>query len=131
MNDTVKALPCLRCGSNDIKCIGLEGDYSKDLYPYKMQCSNGHDWDEWCETEQEAIELWNARPPFLHICCDRCDEPLGVPGALIFGPPNEDSECQKIHICLSCWQSFKLLSSQWFTSDIKIKERRGLKGGNL
>jgi len=57
-----KILPCLRCGTSK---VGVKKRYHKSLqYPHSFncECENGHCWDEWLDTEAEAIAAWNERP---------------------------------------------------------------------
>lgn len=45
----------------------------------------------------------------LKINCDRCQNELESPGALIFSPPAEMSEASvvKYHLCVSCWKALR------------------------
>lgn len=54
-----KILPCLRCGSDKVKVKACEWDDSKTM---RCECENGHAWDEWLDTEDQAIVAWNERP---------------------------------------------------------------------
>lgn len=40
----------------------------------------------------------------LTIKCDRCKEELDIPGAVLYGPPNDDT-CVKWHICIFCYDT--------------------------
>lgn len=39
------------------------------------------------------------------VRCDCCHKELNRPGALIFGPPEEDGTVLKEHICYDCYDS--------------------------
>jgi hypothetical protein len=55
----MSAKSCLRCGNPS---ISVEEWYCGDNpKPYfRCQCANGHAWDEWAKTKDEAIDAWNA-----------------------------------------------------------------------
>lgn len=36
--------------------------------------------------------------------CDRCRQELTKFGALLFSPPNSESQVHKYHICVDCYQ---------------------------
>lgn len=45
----------------------------------------------------------------IDVKCQRCQQPLTEPGGLAFGPPFESDgfdACEKVHICVTCWQIF-------------------------
>jgi hypothetical protein len=44
------------------------------------------------------------------ITCDACGGRLEEPGALVFGPPDDEDCCEKFHICRGCWISRGLLT---------------------
>jgi len=58
-----RILPCLRCGSAKVKVKVCEWDDSKTM---RCECENGHAWDEWLDTEAEAIAAWNERPIWVY-----------------------------------------------------------------
>lgn len=35
--------------------------------------------------------------------CDKCGQELTEFGALLFSPPNENSEVKKLHVCQACY----------------------------
>lgn len=40
----------------------------------------------------------------LDVRCDVCGHELNVPGALVFGPPDDDGNVTKYHVCIfKCW----------------------------
>ena len=39
----------------------------------------------------------------VKILCNRCKEELHGPGGLLFSPPNQNNQVEKIHLCLGCW----------------------------
>ena len=39
----------------------------------------------------------------MKIFCDRCDEELIYPGALVFSPP-DGNQVIKYHLCILCWE---------------------------
>jgi hypothetical protein len=58
----------------------------------------------------EAVEATNDRLTqsgpitlVVEFTCEFCGEKQTTPGALIFGPPNEKSQCAKWHICDECY----------------------------
>lgn len=56
----MKLLPCLKCGSENIKLSTWYcGDNPNPLYRY--ECENCDAWDCWHDTEEEAISEWNTR----------------------------------------------------------------------
>ena len=57
-NEEFRFLPCPRCGS---KLIELESFDRQDEY-FRCYCENDHSWDEWCGSEQNAVDAWNERP---------------------------------------------------------------------
>ena len=54
-------LNCLRCNSPNIFIEKYYSDSSTQNL-YRCSCENLHRWDEWCDTKDEAIDLWNERP---------------------------------------------------------------------
>lgn len=36
--------------------------------------------------------------------CKRCKEELDEPGAILLSPPDEDDQCDKIHLCKKCYK---------------------------
>ncbi len=36
--------------------------------------------------------------------CDKCGEELKDFGAILFGPPDENSTVKKFHICVNCYK---------------------------
>lgn len=40
----------------------------------------------------------------LKIKCDFCLKELDEPGAIIVGPPLNDGNHEKMHVCVSCWK---------------------------
>ena len=53
--------PCLRCGNQDIEVEEWYcGDNSVPFFRYG--CKNGHTWDEWFDTKEEAENAWNEIP---------------------------------------------------------------------
>lgn len=36
--------------------------------------------------------------------CDKCKKELMDFGAILLGPPNEDNEVKKFHVCKDCYQ---------------------------
>jgi hypothetical protein len=56
----MKILPCLRCGSENIQIEAWDPDCKKHC-AYRCFCENRHYWDEWLDTEEEAIKAWNER----------------------------------------------------------------------
>ena len=55
-----KYLPCLRCGTSKIVLLISEAYPGRKLY--QCECENGHSWNEWCDTPEEARNAWNERP---------------------------------------------------------------------
>ena len=56
----------------------------------------------------------NLEPPsrrpikMLKVICEKCDKPLKVPGAILFGPPSVITGlCEKMHFCLDCYYKIK------------------------
>jgi len=44
----------------------------------------------------------------LKVICEKCDKPLKVPGAILFGPPSVITGlCEKMHFCLDCYYKIK------------------------
>ena len=39
----------------------------------------------------------------MDIKGNKCLESRTSPGALVFGPPDEDSRTDKYHLCTPCW----------------------------
>jgi len=39
----------------------------------------------------------------IAVKCDRCEQELNTPGALVFSPP-DGQDVKKYHVCLKCWQ---------------------------
>lgn len=39
----------------------------------------------------------------IEVICNRCEEEMDSPGALVFSPPDREGGCLKIHICRVCW----------------------------
>jgi hypothetical protein len=55
----------------------------------------------------------------LIIKCDKCKRELDVPGALLFGPPENDT-CVKWHLCAFCYdEALEFLDLGWFTKNQK------------
>lgn len=52
---------CLRCGSKKLKLDFMERDGSSISF-FRVQCENGHAWDEWHDTIAEAVSAWNEVP---------------------------------------------------------------------
>lgn len=50
------------------------------------------------ETPAQAIVPAGALPD-----CSFCGAPQEAPGGLLFGPPDAEGRCQKLHACLDCW----------------------------
>lgn len=40
----------------------------------------------------------------MKIQCSDCGEDLEEPGALVFSPPDKADYCQKLHLCVDCWE---------------------------
>jgi hypothetical protein len=41
----------------------------------------------------------------LHFNCDRCDQPINQPAALLFSPPLDDEfNVKKNHVCIECYK---------------------------
>lgn len=40
----------------------------------------------------------------MKIQCIDCGNDLQEPGALIFSPPDKNDFCQKLHLCVDCWE---------------------------
>lgn len=57
-----RILPCLRCGSDKVDIIK---HWHIDHASYQCQCEKYHAWDEWLDTEAEAIAAWNERPIYV------------------------------------------------------------------
>lgn len=53
--------PCLRCGSSKtrLEYFSRDDDCENGC---RIICENGHAWDEWLDTEEEAIAAWNEKP---------------------------------------------------------------------
>ena len=47
----------------------------------------------------------------MDIKCNKCLRTLLLPGALIFGPPDENDQVLKYHLCRSCYLDL----GTWFT----------------
>lgn len=45
----------------------------------------------------------------MKISCDICGAKLLVPGALIFGPPDNEWKVRKLHVCIFCWPMVEML----------------------
>ena len=43
----------------------------------------------------------------LPIYCDRCDEELKTPGALLFSVPDRSNSCLKMHLCRDCYSEVR------------------------
>jgi hypothetical protein len=37
--------------------------------------------------------------------CDICNKELRAFGAILFSPPNENSEVKKFHVCVTCYEN--------------------------
>lgn len=48
-------------------------------------------------------DLRAARSVAMTAVCDRCDEEMEAPGALLFSPPEADGMCVKVNLCVSCY----------------------------
>ena len=59
--DKRKIQPCLRCGSERVEVVDWYFMDSRASY-FRCECKNGHKWDEWLDTREEAIARWNDRP---------------------------------------------------------------------
>lgn len=44
----------------------------------------------------------------LEIRCNRCDTYLRSPGGLFFGPPDENDQATKLHLCATCADDVEL-----------------------
>lgn len=53
-----EAKPCPRCGSKTIMFVYWD---CPDVMPVRCTCGNLHTWDEWHDSEEEAIEAWDER----------------------------------------------------------------------
>ncbi len=40
--------------------------------------------------------------------CDKCGKELTKFGAILFSPPNEDSDVHKFHLCVDCYEEIRL-----------------------
>ena len=49
--------PCPRCGSTQFDESTLENDCC--IVGYRVMCINGHAWDEWSDTIEDAMDVWN------------------------------------------------------------------------
>ena len=56
------------------------------------------------ENEKESDFVING----LFILCDQCTKPLSEQGALIFTPPDRFHNVKKYHLCVSCFEKFKI-----------------------
>lgn len=45
----------------------------------------------------------------LDIACDVCRVKIVMPGALVFGPPEQGNICLKWHLCRDCFAMFRSL----------------------
>lgn len=52
----------------------------------------------------------------INIKCFTCGDELQEQGALVFTPPNEFDECEKIHLCNRCWE----LSYEYYFKKMRI-----------
>ena len=43
-------------------------------------------------------------PMAIKPICDFCGQELGAFGALLFSPPNKNSEVKKFHVCVDCYK---------------------------
>jgi len=41
--------------------------------------------------------------------CDFCGNPQKTLGAVLFGPPNANNWCEKLHCCVDCWPRLAVL----------------------
>jgi hypothetical protein len=55
----MKITNCKRCGATPT----IETYDGREYF--RVKCENGHAWDEWLDTEEEAIEAWNEEPALL------------------------------------------------------------------
>lgn len=39
----------------------------------------------------------------MDVICNRCQQDLTKPGALLFSPPNQGSKVMKLHLCIKCY----------------------------
>lgn len=56
----MKITNCKRCAAI-ARIATYRDDCDCELY-FRVECENGHAWDEWLDTEQEAVEAWNEEP---------------------------------------------------------------------
>ena len=42
--------------------------------------------------------------------CDFCRKPQTTLGAVLFGPPDASSKCEKLHCCADCWPKLAVLA---------------------
>jgi hypothetical protein len=54
--------PCLRCGNIDIEIHPWFDVLDGSETAYRCACGNGHYWDEWLNTIEDAVNAWNERP---------------------------------------------------------------------
>lgn len=47
----------------------------------------------------------------LRINCSACHQTLTEPGGLLFGPPDEEDQSHKQHLCQRCYRLFRDLVS--------------------
>ena len=40
----------------------------------------------------------------IKVQCAGCQKELSLPGALLFSPPDMNSSCVKLHLCVTCFQ---------------------------
>jgi hypothetical protein len=59
----------------------------------------------------------------LKIDCDYCGNPIEVPGALVFSPPDEEGRVFKLHACGKCWNN-RLVPDSWFGAHKDAKKQR-------
>lgn len=50
--------PCPRCGVTKFDEDTLDFSDSNTTY-YRVMCINGHAWDDWSDTMEEAMDVWN------------------------------------------------------------------------
>jgi len=43
----------------------------------------------------------------IHTSCDRCDDEINVPGAILLSPPSRDHLCLELHLCVKCYEQIR------------------------
>lgn len=45
----------------------------------------------------------------MTVCfsCDRCDDEIDVPGAILLSPVSRDHLCLKLHLCVKCYEQIR------------------------